>query len=161
MARVTYVKHAQQRYRTVPVLDGDGNPKHRLVLNRDGAAEAIRELAEAKRESAQNIVDGFGHETSTSDELSDVADQLDTWADEIESTDVPEDPDPDEECVGCGGTGELDPDGREDAIVLENGNLQCPECGGEGRPKEATEAQLDEWRSEVESATSIIDESPL
>ena len=62
------------------------------------AAEAIRELAEEKREAAQNIIDGFGHDTYQSDDLNEIADNLDGWADYVESADVPEKPvEPDDE----------------------------------------------------------------
>jgi hypothetical protein len=62
--------------------------------------EAVREVGEGYEESAQNMEDGFGHETYQSEELhekaracEDAADQADTAADEIESM---EDPDEDE-----------------------------------------------------------------
>lgn len=48
------------------------------------AAEAVRALAEEKRESAENIREGFGHETSASEELDQTAESLDGWADEVE-----------------------------------------------------------------------------
>lgn len=43
----------------------------------------IRELAEEKRESAGNIEEGFGHATSQSEELAQIADDLESWADEV------------------------------------------------------------------------------
>jgi hypothetical protein len=194
MARVTFVKAAQQRYKTVPVLDSEGNPVYREVaLSRAtksgktsyrqrvtvedrnqplppekcdfpgcgkdilpgqaykwikpksgpyggrkrsrhaehdswreweysnslsariaqicynvetaewetkedveqilaSAAEEIRELAEEKRESAESIESGFNHPTVVSEELSQMADDLDAWADEVEYTDVPDEP---------------------------------------------------------------------
>lgn len=56
------------------------------------AAGEIREIAEEKEEGAQNIEDGFGHETSQSEELKDIAQQLNEWADEVENYDVPDFP---------------------------------------------------------------------
>lgn len=56
----------------------------------DSAASSVRDLAEEKRESAQNIEDGFGHATFKSDELNEIADSLDSWADEIESANIPD-----------------------------------------------------------------------
>lgn len=47
----------------------------------------IREAAEAARESAQNIEDGFGHPTYQSEELTERADALESVADEAESWD--------------------------------------------------------------------------
>lgn len=63
----------------------------------EAKAQEIRELAEEKRESAENIVDGFGHETYQSDELNEIADNLEAWADELESIDLPEMPEEDDE----------------------------------------------------------------
>lgn len=201
MPRITHVKKAQQRYRTVPILNPDGTPKAVPVLNRDGtqkttklgkpvvrrlteedkdqplplhtcehcgkalevgkpykhvtpksgpyggrtryrcaqcptwqpwdlssalwarvaqiqhehsrsfdeddspegvldaleqAAQAVRDLAEEKRQAAENMEEGFGHATSQTEELGQVADELDGWADALEETDVPNRPDPDD-----------------------------------------------------------------
>lgn len=266
MARVTNVKKAQQRYATVPLLDGSGNQKTTPVLRSDGSpktdkkghaivrrlttedktkplpnhtcdkcrkeitvgspykwiapksgpyggtkryrcgecptwevweyssslsarisqitadfdvseaeskeeveealnaiAEQIKELAEEKREGASNIEDGFGHATSMSDELNETADNLDSWADEIEQVDVPDYPEPEEgDCEECGGTGKIE--------VVQNGSSgimhseeTCEACNGEKvfTPDEPTEDQIDEWRSEVEDACSIVNESPV
>lgn len=51
---------------------------------RDSIAEQIRGVAEEYEESAQNIEDGFGHETSMSEELREKAESLNQWADDIE-----------------------------------------------------------------------------
>lgn len=56
----------------------------------ESAATSARELAEEKRESAGNIEDGFGHSTSQSDELNELADALDSWADDLEGIDFPD-----------------------------------------------------------------------
>ncbi len=42
MARTTYVKRAQPRFRTVPVLDEDGKPKTTPVLRRDGSPRTTK-----------------------------------------------------------------------------------------------------------------------
>lgn len=42
MARVTFVKKAQQRYETVPVLDADGNQVQVPVLRKDGTPKMTR-----------------------------------------------------------------------------------------------------------------------
>jgi hypothetical protein len=42
MARTTYVKAAQQRYRTVPVLDEDGNQKYTAVMAKDGTPKTTK-----------------------------------------------------------------------------------------------------------------------
>lgn len=50
----------------------------------DQCAESVREAAEMWRESASNIEDGFGHATSTSEEMEEHADTYETVADEVE-----------------------------------------------------------------------------
>lgn len=114
------------------------------------AASEIREIAGAKRESAQNIEDGFQHPTEQSEELNQIADDLDSWADEVENADVPEYPEPEEDtpCGDCDG---------------EAGDTGCGTCHGKGTytPDEPTEEQADEWRLTVEADLSVIDEPPV
>jgi hypothetical protein len=62
----------------------------------EAKAQEIRELAEEKRESATNIEEGFGHPTSQSEELEQIADELESWADDLENVDLPEFPEDDE-----------------------------------------------------------------
>lgn len=127
---------------------GDGDD---ATSARDEAASAIRELAQEKRESASNVEEGFGHPTEQSEELAGIAEQLDSWAEEIEEVEIPDVPEPEEQdCEDCDATGEQDGE-------------QCDTCNGDGRttPDEATDEQMDEWRSEVEDALSIVDEGPV
>ena len=146
-------------------------------------ADAIRELAEEKRESARNIEEGFGHATSQSEELEGIADELDGWADDVEQADVPELPEPeDEDCPECNDSGQVergcdDCDGQGliyDTDGTENG--ECPTCGGEGAllkdcdecegtgqvvAEDPTDEQMDEWRESVEEMFNIVDECPV
>ena len=85
-------------------------------------AQEIRDLAEEKRESASNIEDGFGHATQQSDELNEIADSLDSWADDIENVDIPE---------------------------LEEGDEDADE-------DEDEEDKLEEWKDEVRSAIEDV-----
>lgn len=136
----------------------DVNSQEEVTDALSSAAEAVREIASEKEEGAENIESGFGHETEQSQELRDVAEQLNGWADEIENADVPEFPEPEEvECEECDGTGELTGTG-EDAESSE-----CEECSGTGQvtPEEPTDEQLDAWRDEVRDNLSIVDESPV
>lgn len=48
-------------------------------------AEGVREASDSYGESAQNIEDGFQHETSMSQELREKSESLSSWADEIEA----------------------------------------------------------------------------
>jgi len=128
----------------------------------EDVAAAIKELAEESRETASNIEEGFGHPTSQSEEAEQRADDLDGWADEIETADIPDLPEPEEiDCQNCDGTGEV-----ETAAVLTGESTEvetCEECNGMGQvtPEEPTEEQLDEWRENVIDACSIVDESPV
>ena len=118
------------------------------------AADAIRELAEQKRESASNIEDGFGHATYQSEELEQQADDLDTWADEVEGIEFP---DPDEyldedevECDECQGTGTVE---RQDDEGDDYTEVECDDCGGTGQVEnEDPETDWDEWRSAAQDA---------
>jgi hypothetical protein len=51
----------------------------------EDAASQIRELSEEKGEAADNMESGFGHETEQSQELRQTADDLESWASEVES----------------------------------------------------------------------------
>lgn len=51
-------------------------------------AEVVREVAAEYQEKASNMEDGFGHPTEQSEELQDKGDQLDSWADDLESFDA-------------------------------------------------------------------------
>jgi len=131
------------------------------------AAEAVRELAQEKRDSAENIRDGFQHDTYQSEELDQQADDLDSWADEIEGADVPELPEPeDEDCDQCSGTGKVEnPDyDSEDDDSDEDEEVDCDDCDGSGTISagdDPSDDQMDEWRNEAEAALEIVDESPV
>lgn len=127
-------------------------------------AEQIRELSNEKQEAADNMEAGFGHETEQSSELASIADQLSSWADDLEGVDIPELPEPEEQdCEKCEGTGKVQAsDGEADGhkAVEED----CDECGATGRvtPEEPTDEQMDAWRDEVRDALqSVLDESPV
>jgi hypothetical protein len=127
----------------------------------DDVAAAIKELAEESRETASNIEEGFGHATQQSEDAESRADELDGWAEEIETVDIPDLPEPEEDdCEQCEGTGtvEVEIDGSD--VPNEE---DCEECGGTGQvtPDEPTEEQMDEWRENVIDACSIVDESPV
>ena len=53
--------------------------------------EAIR-VSEELREKAENIEDGFGHETEQSQLFNEQADDVETWAGDLENTDIPDEP---------------------------------------------------------------------
>jgi RecJ-like exonuclease len=115
-------------------------------------AEALRELAGEKRESAESIESGFQHETVVSQELSELADNLESWADEIEGTDIEDLPEPEEsDCPDCNGEGKITKDDEEG---VEPSEVDCEKCEGSGlyTPEEPTDEQMDEWRATVQGA---------
>jgi len=129
-----------------------------LEAARDDFAAEVRSLAEEKEEAAQNMEDGFGHSTYQSDEIRDVAEQLSSWADDIESVDFPELPEPEEvDCEECGGTGEVDDESDPKAEDYEDGlpaQVSCPECDGTGQvtAEEPSEEQMEEWLEQAREA---------
>jgi hypothetical protein len=81
-----------------------------------GYAEGVREAGESYGESADNIEEGFGHETYQSEEIREkgsacesLADELDSAADDIEGL---EDPEADEDDFVGDYEGETDDDGK-------------------------------------------------
>jgi hypothetical protein len=96
------------------------------------AAEAIRDLASEKEEGAQNMEDGFGHETEQSSQLRETADSLNSWADEIDAK-----------------AGEIE-DGPEE-----------PDEDASEQTREEYEDALSELETTLEDAMSILDESPV
>lgn len=128
------------------------------------AAEMARELAEEKRESASNIEDGFGHATYQSDELNELADNLDSWADDIESVDVPDIED--HQCEECDGTGEVEcgecaGSGEHPDVATAN----CPECIGSGQVEcencggDADWYDKEAWLEAID--TQVVDDGPM
>lgn len=150
---------SQVAYEFDNAVDGASSPDD-VESAQSEAADRARELAEEKREAAQNIEDGFQHPTAQSEELAEQADALEEWATEIEGVSVPEFPEPEEEdCEECDGTGN-DPDAEPDD---EDGPPSCENCSGSGKvtPEEPNEDQVDEWREEVRSAFSVVSEPPV
>ena len=127
------------------------------------AAQGIRDLAEEKTEAAQNMEDGFGHETEQSMELADQGGELEQWADEIESAEVPdfpEEPEGEQECAHCGGSGEVDEPESEDS---DGDTVECSKCAGEGQVEamEVTEDQINDWETEVDQGADVLGSNPL
>lgn len=97
---------------------------------RNDLASEVRSFGEEIEESAQNMEDGFGHETYQSQELRERAERIEEAASTLESAEIPE---PTEhECAECDGDGEVEE--THDAEMI-----QCESCGGTGH-------DLDSWR---------------
>lgn len=58
----------------------------------EDAANAIRDIAEEQREKASNIEEGFGHETSQSEDLNEQADTIESFADDVEGCALEDEP---------------------------------------------------------------------
>lgn len=155
----------QVQYEAETALGGVDDPDSATQVLAD-AAEAIRGLAEEKREAAQNMEEGFGHSTSQSEELEGQADELEAWADEVEGVDVPDLPDPEDvDCEECDGSGSVEnPEFDEESEESEEEEeMECGECQGAGlvAGEDVSDDQMDDWRQEVEEAASALQESPL
>jgi hypothetical protein len=127
-------------------------------------ADEIRLIAAVKEEGADNIESGFGHETQQSEELREIADQLNAWADEIENATIPEHPETEEtECEECSGSGSIANPNWEEGSEDEEEEISCDTCDGTGQftPEEPSAEQIEAWRDEVRSDLSIVDESPV
>lgn len=78
--------------------------------------EAVREAGEGYTESAEAIVEGFGHETSQSEEIAEKAQELESFADELDSAadeiESIEDPDAEENDFLGDFDGETDDEGK-------------------------------------------------
>jgi len=150
----------------------------------EAVADAIRDLAQESEEAADNIEEGFGHETMQSQEARDRAEALNDWADEIADADIPDLPEPESETRYFvindhdGSIAMGDEDGgyesEEDAQAAIDAYFKQYPQYAEGEDaetfsieardvelEEVTEEQMDEWRSEVESAVEIVNESPV
>jgi hypothetical protein len=142
-------------------------------------AESIREVASEKEEAASNIEDGFQHETEQSQELNDIAEQLNSWADEIEGTTFDDFPEPEEEdCEVCGGTGEQpkdddtevideaseEPTEESDDVEVDDEPEVCSECEGACviTPDEPDEDEVSDWVENAKSALQdAVDNCPV
>jgi len=84
------------------------------ILNE--CAEQVREVSEQYGESADNMEEGFGHETSSSQEIREKADELESFADELESAgddiDGMDDPDDEASDIMADFEGDTDEDGK-------------------------------------------------
>ena len=154
-ARVAEIAHdAQGEFNAAEDYDG-------VVEALSNAAERVRELAEEKRESAQSIEDGFQHPTYQSEELTETADSLDGWADDIENAQVPDYPEADGEvdCDACEGTGQ----NVRMTGVANPPSIPCEACEGTGKvdADEPTEEQIDEWKEEAQDVFNVVDECPV
>lgn len=124
----------------------------------ENVASKIESLADEKEEAADNIEEGFGHETYQSEEIRQTAESLREWAENVRGIDWPEKPEEAEEeidCPECNGDGEVEnPDYDEDDEDSEEPEvIDCEECGGTGKVEnEEAGEPLDEWRDECRSA---------
>lgn len=169
-ARVAQIQHDYEQ-----AMNGAESPEDVETALND-AAEAVKEIAEEKAESASNIMDGFGHETEKSSELSEIAESLHEWASEIESAAMEvQGFEEEEDCEQCSGEGEIedicidcegagqwtDDESETDETECENcegtGKVaqDCEECSGTGK----VEADFAEWLDE--NQPTVMDDCPV
>lgn len=124
----------------------------------DGVAENIREVAEMYNDAASAIEDGFGHSTFASEEMTDNAEQLESFASDVEGTDFDE---WDEDTVSS----EFDDAiAEDDEYALEEfeGNINEQAAYIVKKRDEYITEKRSEWEDEVRSALSdAISASPL
>jgi hypothetical protein len=96
-------------------------------------AENIQEAVESYAESAQNIEDGFGHETYQSEELREKSEAIESWAEEVASYEVEE--------------------------FIEN--LDCMDCGleeAEGDHQDEDDDEYHEFEADTTAAGDWLEE---
>lgn len=140
---------------------------------RDDVVAAIEEAAEACREAASNIEDGFQHETEQSQQLNELADAVDSWKDEVEQVDL-DDTSITVECQRCGAQFDIDVESGPDASSIEEhfgDESDCEDDESETLSKdelkqatiksmeELAEEKFDELKSELEDAINNIPEA--
>lgn len=131
----------------------------------DGLVEEIEGFAEEREDSASNMEDGFGGPTSASEQLTEDAEALREWVEDLHGLTIPSLDDfdcdtcggsTDVECGACNGTGKVENDDGDEEDCTEcsgSGELDCVDCDGdEGKDVSA-------WRDDVESDVTF--ESPL
>ena len=102
-ARLAQVEHEAEQ-----MLDQEFETAEDVSAVASEIAEMVREIAQEKIEAADNMEDGFGHETYQSQEIRETGEALESWADDIENVDIPDSPDEESECDECAGSGEKD-----------------------------------------------------
>lgn len=116
----------------------------------EAAAENAMEVVEELREGAQNIEDGFGHETYQSEELNERADELEGQIEALADIDLPEPPE----------ESEAEEQARDEAD--ERGEDESEEEYEQAIAAEAERLhsdELDAWREEcVQAVTDAADE---
>ncbi len=86
---------------TVDTAEDTADAEEALKGIADEFVESIQEAVESYAESAQNIEDGFGHETYQSEELREKSEAIDDWSTDVASYDVEEFVE-DLACMDCG-----------------------------------------------------------
>lgn len=114
-------------------------------------ADAIRELAEEKQESLDNMPEGL-QQGDTGQQLEEAVSGLNDWADEVENAIDNADDFPEAKCPNCGGEEITHEEHTDECDDDCDGTEECTECGGTGEGEDVNEEELDDWRSSAESA---------
>lgn len=130
-----------------------------LEALRDDVADQVESVGEEYEESAQNMEDGFGHETSMSEELREKGESLKSWADDIRNVDFEDYDEEEQQCETCEGKGLVpDPD-HDDAD--EDGEIQCEDCGGTGVADDDGSARSDHWEEQKQLLSDELGNCPV
>jgi hypothetical protein len=124
-----------------------------------GVIDAAREVSEGDMEAAENIRDGFGHDTQQSEELEERGQELEGWADELENAlqEFQERGEPDEQCPQCSGEGEVSCpacEGEGCDECDEDGMVECPDCEGDT-------TERDDWEQARDDLVDLADTCPV
>ena len=130
-----------------------------LEALRDELADDIEAVGDEYEESAQNMEDGFGHETSMSEELRQKAEDIKSWADDIRNVEFDDYDGEEQECETCGGEGELDDPDHDDADG--RGKIKCEDCDGTGIADDDGSAAEDHWQEQRDKLIDEIGNCPV
>lgn len=111
-------------------------------------ADQVREASQSYEESAQNIEDGFGHETYQSEELREKSESIEGWADEAADVSLTDFDENDNLCSEC-------------SMVLED-EQHTDEKNEDYHEFVSDDDVLQDWLQEqIDAVTDVINDNPL
>lgn len=124
-------------------------------------ADSIRELAEEKQESLDNMPEGL-QQGDTGQQLEEAVSGLNDWADEVENAIDNADDFPEGTCANCKGE-QIEHEEHTDECDEDcDGTEECMECQGSGEGEAVDEQELDDWRASAEGALQeALDNCPV
>ena len=119
------------------------------------ASSEFESIVEELRDKATNIEDGFGHETMMSSEFNERADEVEAWAENLTSLEIPDDPRDEEP----------QPPKREDYLSDEDGDDQFESASIRYQDEHSEwQESVDNWEDTIqevrEQAQDLVAEAP-